>query len=138
MATYYSDLCSLTNVVPAKSELGTNTAIGTITIGTALAAADVIQMVKVPANAIIQDIIISTSASLGTTSTASLGDGSSTARFAAAAAFGQGSATYTRASVAGGHGYQYTAEDTIDITIATMATPVTAAVVKCSVQYIIP
>lgn len=41
-------------------------------------------------------------------------------------------------NAATGHGYQYTADDTIDLLTTTQTTPVTGAVIKLSVQYYIP
>lgn len=81
MATYYSDNCSTTTIVQPKTGQETITVVGTYTVTANLAASDVIQMVKVPANAIIQDVIASTSASIAGTSTCQFGDGADTDRF---------------------------------------------------------
>jgi hypothetical protein len=132
MPTYRSDL--VTAGVPAKTAIEKCTAIGRLTVGTGLAAADILEMVPVPKGARITDISIHASASLGGTLTASIGDGAAAARFAAAAAFGQGAAGLNRLSA--GLGHQYTANDTVDIVVATAATPTTGTVVTCVVEYI--
>lgn len=140
MATLYSDLCSLTTVVPAKTELGTNTVIGTYTVpATFVATADVIQMVKVPSGAIIHDVAVACSASIATASAIGVGDGNSTGRFIAAATnFGNGAATLLRLTVPAGVGYAYTADDTIDILMGTVTTPVAGSVIKLTATYTIP
>lgn len=135
MATYKST--QVTNLIPAKHGIETITSVGTFTVSTNLAAADVIQMVSVPKGAVICEVTMATSASLGTTLTASLGDGASTARYAASGTFGQGAASMTRLTAAGGVGYTYTADDTVDIVIVTAATPVTGATITVIVQYIV-
>ena len=106
-----------------------------LTIGTNLAASDILEMVKIPAGATIQEIVLSTTASLGATSTVEIGDGGDTDRFFAAANFGNGAQGLVRLDRAAGHGYKYTAEDTIDVRIATNATPATGAVVTMTVIY---
>jgi|688.fasta_scaffold266570_3 hypothetical protein len=106
-----------------------------LTIGTNLAASDILEMVKVPAGATIQEIVLSTTASLGATSTVEIGDGGDTDRFFAAANFGNGAQGLVRMDRAIGHGYKYTSEDTIDVRIATNGTPATGAVVTMTVIY---
>jgi hypothetical protein len=106
-----------------------------LTIGTNLLANDILEMIKVPAGATIQEIVLSTTASLGATSTVEIGDGGDTDRFFAAANFGNGAASLVRLSNPIGHGYKYTSDDTIDVRIATNGTPATGAVVTMTVAY---
>jgi len=137
MATYYSDL--VTAGVPAKTGIEKVTQIGKLTIGTALVANDILQMVPVPRGAKITDISIQASGSLGSTLTAEIGDGSLTNRFQSAAAFGQGAAGLNRmtaGSAGTALGYQYTVNDTVDIKIATAAAGTTGQTVTCVVEYI--
>jgi len=134
MATYKS--VEVTSKTPAKHGIETVTVIGTYTVVTNLVAADVIQLVTLPEGAIVQDIILSCSASLASTTSASLGDSGASARYIAATTIGQGAATLNRLTVPGGHGYQTTSTITVDLTAVTMTTPVTGAVIKCSVQYV--
>lgn len=136
MPTYLMDVAATT--VPAKHGIETVTAIGTLTVGTALVASDIIQGVKVPKNAVIQDLIVTASASLGATLTAEVGDGGDTDRYIVSGTLAQGAADFKRMAAATGHGFTYTAEDTIDIKINTAATGTTGAVVKMSVQYYVP
>lgn len=133
MATYKTPGVAVTEQARAGIDITSQTE--SLTISTNLAAADILEMVKVPAGATIQEIILSTTGSLGGTSTVEIGDGGDTDRFFAAANFGNGAAGLVRLGVAGGHGYKYTSEDTIDVRIATNATPATGAVVTMTVIY---
>lgn len=133
MPTYRTPGVAATAQARAGIDLTSQTQ--SLTIGTNLLASDILEMVKVPAGATIQEIVLSTTASLGATSTVEIGDGGDTDRFFAAANFGNGAAGLVRLGVAAGHGYKYTAEDTIDVKIATNATPATGAVVTMTVFY---
>lgn len=85
--------------------------------GTALSAGDVIQMVRIPAGARINDIIFAIS-STSQSHTVTIGDGNDADRF-----FASTSAVLVEAvrmSLGGGFAYSYSAEDTIDITIGTV------------------
>lgn len=136
MATFYSDKCTITagSIVPARSNLGIVTAIGTYTVpSSGLAAADVIQMVKIPAGAAITDIIFNGSGGIASTSTTSVGDGTTAARFMSAKST---TAAFThRLDVAGSAGYVYTADDTIDLTLVTFTTITAGSVIKLIVTY---
>jgi hypothetical protein len=133
MPTYRTPGVAATAQARAGIDLTSQTQ--SLTIGTNLLASDILEMVKVPAGATIQEIVLSTTASLGATSTVEIGDGGDTDRFFVAANFGNGAAGLIRNGVAAGHGYKYTAEDTIDVRIATNATPATGAVVTMTVFY---
>jgi hypothetical protein len=133
MPTYRSPGVAATAQARAGIDLTSQTQ--SLTIGTNLLASDILEMVKVPAGATVQEIVLSTTASLGATSTVEIGDGGDTDRYFAAANFGNGAAGLVRLSNAIGHGFKYTAEDTIDVRIATNATPATGAVVTMTVFY---
>jgi hypothetical protein len=136
MATYLMD--AAVAKVPAKTGLETVTAIANITVAVGLAAGDIIQGVKIPKNAVLTELIISCSASLGATLTAEVGDGNVTNRHIVSGTFGQGAADFKRLGQHTGHGFQYTVEDTLDIKINTAATPTTGAVITMSAQYYVP
>jgi hypothetical protein len=138
MATLYSDNCSTTTVLQPKTNLGVNIVRGTYTVSANLAAADVIQMVKVPSGAKIVDVKIAASATLGGTLTAEVGDGNSTNRFIVSGTFGQGAASAAQTLAPAGVGYAYTADDTIDIKINTAATQATGAVITLVATYLYP
>lgn len=92
-----------------------------------VAVAGVIEMVKVPKNAVVHDVIVQCSA-FGGTNTFSLGDGGAAARFLSAVS-GVSAAIFSLASdsaVAGALGYKYSASDTIDVTIAASSMPAAA------------
>jgi hypothetical protein len=133
MPTYRTNGVAVTAQARAGIDLTSQTQ--SLTIGTNLLANDILEMVKVPAGATIQEIVLSTTGSLGATSTVEIGDGGDTDRFFAAANFGNGAAGLVRLGAAAGHGFKYTAEDTIDVRIATNATPATGAVVTMTVFY---
>lgn len=107
----------------------------TYTVVSNLTAADTLTMVKVPAGASILSVVAAASASIGATATASIGDAGSATRFVAAAQFGQGAAQSIYIPAATGVGYKYTSDTDIIITIATLATPATGAVITLTVVY---
>lgn len=134
MSTFYSDAAAAS--VNTRTSLGVNVVIGTYELGAALAANDVIEMVKVPENAIIDEIILEAS-DLDTGGTPAItldvGDGSDTDRFIDGSTVGKnGGVDRLGASL----GYKYTANDTIDIKVATgPATGATTGTIKLLVQY---
>ena len=104
------------------------------------AAADIIQMFKAPAGAVIHDamIISDNNISVGTgDATMSLGDGGVPERYLSS---GAGSST-TLLRMTTAPGYQYSAQDTVDITIVGIGTgsatgdQTSAAILKVSVVY---
>lgn len=138
MATYNTNLTSTTSPVPAKHGLETVSVFGEFTVGTALVASDIIQLVKIPANAVVVEVTVSCSGSLGTTLTAEFGDGNDTDRYISSATFGQGSASLARITAHTGIGASQTVEDTLDMKVNTAAAGTTGATIKCVAQYYIP
>lgn len=120
MATFTSSQVG-SGVSPRAVHVGLNTVVGKYSTSTALSAGDVIQMVKVPLGATVTGVTASGGAYKQYTFT--VGDGNSTARYMAATSGGP-TAVVTTGTALAGHGYTYTAEDTIDIvtTVATSAT----------------
>jgi hypothetical protein len=114
-------------------------AYGEYAITGALVVNDVIEMVRVPKNARILGVSLY-APDLDTDGTPAIvlgvGDGSSTSRFISAATVGQ-SGGFTETLVAAGFGYQYTAEDTIDIIVSTAPdVGATSGTLKLAVEYI--
>lgn len=106
----------------------------------ALAAADVVEMIRVPAGAIIYSVLLKVTDldTNGTpTITLTVGDGADTDRLVTSSTIGQaGGSTTTLAST--GLLYTYTAEDTIDITVGTgPATGATTGTLELVVQYFV-
>lgn len=126
------------STVQPRANLGVNSVTGTYTLTAALALNDVIQMVKIPSGATVLDTILSCN-DLDTggapTITLSVGDGGSTARYLSASTIGQtGGLAHT--ATHGGHGYAYTADDTIDVLVAAApATGATTGTVALTVIY---
>jgi len=125
--------------VQARSiENGVVSVTATYTLTAALAAADVIQMVKVPSGATVLNVILSCT-DLDTNGSPAIvldvGDGDDTDRFIDGATVGQAGGVATlNAHV--GHGYAYTADDTIDVTVATgPGTGATSGTVRLTVLY---
>lgn len=133
MATYQSD--KTVSTVMARGGLDVTSITGTFTVSANLAANDVIEMVKVPKDATVLELIVSASASVAATSTGEVGDGGDTDRFVTSGSIGGGAASLGRLNAATGHGYKYTSEDTIDIKFTTQTTPTTGAVLKLTAIY---
>lgn len=133
MPTYSSS--GVASTVQPRASLETVTVSRSYTVSSNLATSDVIQMVKIPAGATIIDLIASASASVGATASATVGDGNDVDRFITASQLGQGAAQLVAMNAATGHGYKYTADDTIDIRYASVATPATGAVLTLTVTY---
>lgn len=114
--------------VMAKSLIGLNAVTATYNVATAFVINDVVQMVKVPKGAKILEIILACGElDTGSNSlTLSVGDGDEAARFIAASTVGQAGGV-TRLAVAGGLGYVYTANDTIDVKAAAAANALASA-----------
>lgn len=133
MATYQSD--KTVSTVQARGGIDVTSVTGTFTVTANLAANDVIEMVKIPARATLQELICSASASVAATSTGEVGDGSDTDRYITSGSIGGGAASLSRLNAATGHGYTYSADDTIDIKFTTQTTPTTGAVLKLTAIY---
>ena len=131
MATYSASKVATT--VQSRAGIDITSVTSSYTIAVALVTSDVIQMCKIPAGATVQEVIFSGSASIGGTASLTIGDGADVDRFITATSFA--SAALARLNAHTGHGYTYTAEDTIDVAAASMATGTTAAVVTLTVIY---
>ena len=133
MATYQSD--KTVSTVQARGGIDITSVTGTFTVSANLAANDVVEMVKIPKDATVQEVIVSSSASVAATSTGEVGDGADTDRFVTSGSIGGGAASLSRLNAATGHGYKYSAEDTIDIKFTVQTTPTTGAVLKLTAIY---
>jgi hypothetical protein len=133
MPTYKADKAAAT--VQSRGGIDITSVTGTYTVSANLAASDVIEMVKIPAGATVQEVIVSASASVAATSTGEVGDGADTDRFVASGSIGGGAASLSRLNAATGHGYKYSDEDTIDIRFTVQTTPTTGAVLKLTAIY---
>ena len=131
MPTYTASKVATT--VQSRAGVDITSVTASYTIAVALVTSDVIQMCKVPAGATVQEVIFSCSASVGGTANLSIGDGGDTDRFITSTA--HTAATLTRLNAHTGHGYLYTAEDTIDVAAVSIATGTTATVVTLTVIY---
>jgi hypothetical protein len=107
----------------------------------ALSAGDVLQMVKIPHGAIIDDVkVVMGGTNNDTKIVAKIGDGNSATRF-----FGSASLSLTQSaiiSMSDGLGYQYNLSDdaadqfdTIDITVGTVTSATATGTVTMMVQY---
>lgn len=84
--------------------------------GTALSAGDVIQMVRIPKGAVVNDMTLAISSSVQSYTITGLGDGNSATRYLAS----QSLVLVQAVRITSGFGYSYSAEDTVDITIGTV------------------
>jgi hypothetical protein len=143
-STLYSDDCTPYSGIQPRAGIGFCTASATYTFLAALVINDVIQMVKIPAGAVILDWILDIPASGFDTGTAvvwGLGDGDTPGRFATACVQGRSSAgaivrPSSTGSVPGSTQYQYAAEDTIDLKVTTgPTTGVASGTLKLTVFY---
>jgi hypothetical protein len=103
------------------------------------AAADVLQLFKIPRGARILEVLF-TSTDMDTnatpTLTAEVGDGGDTDRFISSKAIGAaGAGVVQRLDNVVGLNYQYTAEDTIDVTFPATAATFAAGTITCVVMY---
>ena len=117
MATFTASAAQA-GVIALSNVNGTITRVVKYAHTVALSAGDVIQMVRVPAGAIVSRVQPAVSVSAGVI-TANLGDGNDTSAYAAAAVL-----SGTGADVAlqyRGLGRSYSAEDTIDIVITALS-----------------
>lgn len=112
----------------------------TYTFTAAPSAADVVEMVKVPSGAIVTNVVLGAD-DLDTNGSPTIvldvGDGSDTDRFIDGATSAQaGGTSAALAGTAGSFGYQYSSDDTIDITV--QAGPATGATgtVRLLVEYV--
>lgn len=106
---------------------------GEFSIPTGFATNDVVQMVKVPKGALVQEVILSSSAGVGATANLAVGDSGNTARYIASTAFT--AAALARLGVHAGHGFVFTADGTVDVLAASIATPTVGTVIRLTVIY---
>lgn len=114
MATAYTSSKVATGVM-ARAGIGITSVTGTVTTTGTLITADTFSMVKIPTGAVILEILVGCSVSFGTTVPISIGDTDSATRFGSAIA--AGGLTLIRMSA--GHGYTYTAANSLLLTIGT-------------------
>jgi hypothetical protein len=131
MATFTTTK-SVASVQP-RGDIDITSVTADFTIPAAFATSDIVQMVKVPAGAVIQEVILSSSAGVGATANLSLGDTGNTARYIASTAFT--AATLARLGVHAGHGFRFTADGTIDVSAVSIATPTAGTVIRLTVIY---
>lgn len=136
MATYYTDRTTIgtagntSTYIPARVDgRGLVWQAFSITIGTALATNDIIQLVTIPAGATILDGLIASGGTQGANSdsTFKVGDGSDDDRFLTTTQgivlrSGGGTSRFNPTAVLTGVNYTYTSEDTIDLTVAAQGT----------------
>lgn len=148
MATLYSS--QITNdraAPPVRGEFNRNGSALRYKLGTYVftgneAAADVVQMVKVPKGAIVnQHLSYIEWEDMGGTITVDVGDGADDDRYCSALAMGTASATtvttFEEAKGAAAYGaeYEYTADDTVDLTLDASTTPTASQTLKMHVFY---
>lgn len=137
MTTYQSSkVVNSTNkltATQARSEIGVVHAVAEFTVATNLVTADVIEMIKIPKGAVILDATLSSSASVGSTGSLSLGDVVDADRFITSTAYT--AAVFARMNASSGNLFKYTEDDTIDIRAVNIATPATGAILRLSVIY---
>lgn len=124
MATLSSD--KVTSNLPARLiHAGVYTECARFTGTTAFSAGDVVQMVRVPANARVVGIQLQTNL-IATTSAAVLtvGDGIDPNRYISATGTTIGSGFSNQSSALG---YEYSADDTVDVTVSTVGADATSA-----------
>jgi len=126
MASTYTS-ASVASTVPYREHLGLSYVHATYELTAALVINDVIQMVKIPAGATVHEVQLSCD-DLDTSGTPAcvlaVGDGSDVDRFITASDIGQAGG-FARMNNIAGVGYEYTADDTIDVKVTTA--PATSA-----------
>lgn len=143
MATFTADEAAAT--APAKGEgMSGNckVVVAEYEITAALALNDVVQMVKVPAGAIVSNVVLATD-DLDTNGTPAIvldvGDGGDTDRYIDGSTVGQAGGITDSSNLAiDGIGYTYSVEDTIDVLVQVApATGATSGTIKLIVSYTI-
>lgn len=102
-------------------------------IPTGFVTSDIIPMIKIPVNATVLEVILTSSASVGATSNLTVGDGGLATRYITSTAFT--SSVTARLNNHLGHGYKYTVEDTIDVFALSIATPIPGTVITLTAIY---
>jgi hypothetical protein len=127
------DSAKVAATVMPRSGLDATTVTGEIAIPTGFATNDVLRVVKVPAGATVLNVTCSSSAGVGATANLTVGDGDDVDRFITSTAFT--ASALARLNAHTGHGYKYTADDTIDVVAASIATPTVGTIVRVTVEY---
>jgi hypothetical protein len=136
--TYYSDRVDPS--IPARSGIGVVTQVCTFAVAANLVVNDIIQLFKVPKNAVINDIWVSSDGTQGanTDSVFTVGDGADTDRFitTAGGTILRSGGGLARMNAFAGAGYQYSAEDTVDLKITTVGTgQTTGGTINAGIMY---
>ena len=112
--------------VQPRADIGVHSVSSTYTIAAAFVVNDVIQMVKIPKGATINEVILNTTdLDTSTGVVLAVGDGNDVDRFIKDSAIGQtGGTARLGAGIVdnAGNNYTYTADDTIDVKVTTAAT----------------
>lgn len=120
--------------IPATMHLtGTITRIAQYTFTASASAGDVVQMLRVPVGAIVSRVAIANSASAGVL-TVNIGDGNDASAYGASVVL-SGSAITQTSMPYRGLGRSYSAEDTIDVTVAAVSTPAAETKLTLVVEY---
>jgi len=126
------------DTVMVREGLDLTAVFATHAVGTGeLETADVIQMVKIPKGATIQEVVLS-STDIDVDGSAavalSVGDAGAATRFISSSAIGQAGGV-ARLDQFAGLNYEYTADDTIDIEVTTAAATAAAGTINLAVIY---
>lgn len=126
MASTFTDGTKVASTVQARAGIDITAVYGTYEVAVQIVVNDVFQMVKVPKNATILEVICALDDNDGgSAAIADVGDGTTTGRFISATTISQGGGVVrlgqgiTGVSAADCLAYTYTAEDTVDIKFTT-------------------
>lgn len=101
---------------------------------TALSAGDVVQMLKIPNGAQVQSVAITAISFSAGVVTVNIGDGNDVSAYGASVVL-SGSAIALTSMTGRGLGRSYSAEDTVDITVAAISAPPATATIALSITY---
>lgn len=135
MTTYYTTKTDSVSD-PTKANTSVTCALATVET-TALTAATVYEMVKIPKGATIIGVTLACDdfdTNVSPAITLSVGDDGDDDRFISLSTIGQ-TGGVTRADAVGGVGYKYTADNTIDVTVGTGAATAAQGTLKLVVLY---
>jgi hypothetical protein len=131
MPTYQTTRISASK--PARANVNINQIVESLTVSVALVTNDLIEFATVPKNAIITDLRIGASASLGGTASMIVGDAGDPDRLLTSTAMT--AAGVFRLNAATGLGYRYSAETKLYMTASSIATGTTGTVLTFVLQY---
>lgn len=129
----YTNTTKVSSGVPVKAGTDIISVTGSYTVAVALVTNDIIEMVKLPKGVTVQEVIFSSSASVGGTANLTIGDTGDADRFITSTAFT--AAALARLNAHTGHGFVTTADTTISVTAASIATGTTGTVLTLTVIY---